>query len=50
VKSSPRPAPAGSQKPYEVDAAWEEMEHKHPQACGEMRAANVKLAEARAGL
>jgi hypothetical protein len=65
VQSSPRPAPAGSQKPYEVDAALdrkattalfkspvllEEMDQKHPQACGLMRAADVKLAEARAGL
>ncbi|WP_242442172.1 hypothetical protein [Streptomyces sp. CB02460] len=65
VKSSPRPAPIGSQKPYEVDAELdlkattalckspvrlEEMDQKHPQACGEMRTADVKLAEARANL
>ncbi|MEU6954244.1 MULTISPECIES: hypothetical protein [Streptomyces] len=65
VKSSPRPAPIGSQKPYEFDAELdlkattalskspvrlEEMDQKHPQACGEMRAVDVKLAEARANL
>ncbi|MFE7467038.1 hypothetical protein ACFU6R_23465 [Streptomyces sp. NPDC057499] len=65
VKSSPRPAPIGSQKPYEFDAELdlkattalskspvrlEEMDQRHPQACGEMRAADVKLAEARANL
>ncbi|MER8265056.1 hypothetical protein ACIBCC_06080 [Streptomyces griseus] len=65
VKSSPRPAPIGSHKPYEFDAELdlkattalskspvrlEEMDQKHPQACGEMRAADVRLAEARANL
>ncbi|MFD4114098.1 hypothetical protein ACFWSJ_11635 [Streptomyces niveus] len=65
VKSSPRPAPIGSQKPYEFDAGLdlkatmalskspvqlEEMDQRHPQVCGELRAADVKLAEARANL
>ncbi|MER6018671.1 hypothetical protein [Streptomyces anulatus] len=65
LKSSPRPAPIGSQKPYEFDAELdlkattalpkspvrlEEMDQRHPQARGEMRAADVKLTEARANL
>ncbi|MET8825204.1 hypothetical protein ABZX40_11865 [Streptomyces sp. NPDC004610] len=65
VRSSPRPAPIGSQKPYEFDAELdlkattalskspvrlEEMDQRHPQACGETRAADLKPAEARVGL